>query len=74
MRRGARGEGRRPKPEARRPKEGRNPKPEWPSASGFGLRISELGLLSAFDLRPSAFNRPWAGELVERRQTVEYAF
>ena len=33
----------------------RRPKPESPSASGFGLRISELGLLSALGLRPSDF-------------------
>jgi hypothetical protein len=31
------------------------PKVEPRSALGFGLRISELGLLSAFGLRASAF-------------------
>ena len=35
--------------------ETRKPKPEPPSAAGFGLRISELGLLSAFGFRPSTF-------------------
>ena len=43
------------KSEGRRSKAERRPKPESPSAPGFGLRISELGLLSAFDLRPSTF-------------------
>ena len=34
---------------------GLNPKAESPSAAGFGLRISELGLLSALGFRPSDF-------------------
>ena len=35
--------------------ETRRPRPESPSASGFGLRISELGLLSALGPRTSDF-------------------
>jgi hypothetical protein len=46
---------RRPKVEVRKKAETRRPKPESPSASGFGLRISELGLLSALGLRASGF-------------------
>ena len=47
---------RRVKSECRRSNaEGRMPKVEPRSALGFGLRISELGLLSAFGLRASAF-------------------
>ena len=40
------GQIRRPKVEGRKKAETRRPKPESPSASGFGLRISELGLQS----------------------------
>ena len=36
----------------------RMPKPESPSAPGFGLRISELGLLSAFGLRALKLPHP----------------
>ena len=43
------------KPEGRKPKAERRPKPEPRSASGFGLRISAFGLLSAFGLRASGF-------------------
>ena len=43
------------KSEGRKKAETRRPKPESPSASGFGLRISELGLLSALGLRASDF-------------------
>ena len=43
------------KSEGRRSKAERRPKPEPRSGSGFGLRISELGLLSAFGLRASDF-------------------
>ena len=46
---------RRPKVEGRKKAETRRPKPESPAASGFGLRISELGLLSGFGLRTSDF-------------------
>ena len=48
---------------------GSNPKPEGrnkfepPSALGFGLRISELGLLSAFGLRVSGLE--WPGPTLE---------
>ena len=53
------------KSEGRRPKEGRNPKLEPPSASGLGPRISELGLLSSFGLQSGAFglNMPLLAEL-----------
>ena len=34
---------------------GLNPKAESPSAAGFGLRISKLGLLSALGFRPSDY-------------------
>ena len=51
------GSGQRAKSEARRPK----PKPLW--ALGFGLRISELGLLSAFGLRVSGLE--WPGPTLE---------
>ena len=44
-----------PKPEGRRPKEGRNPKVEARTALGLRFRSSELGLLSAFGLRASDF-------------------
>ena len=47
---------RRPKVEGRKKAENRSPKPESPSASGFGLRFSELGLLSALGFRASDFN------------------
>jgi len=43
------------KSEGRKKVETRRPKPESPSAPGFGLRISELGLLSALGLRTSGF-------------------
>ena len=43
------------KSEARRSKAERRPKPESRSASGFGIRISALGLLSALGFRPSDF-------------------
>ena len=46
-----------PKPEAegRKKAETRRPKPESRSASSFGIRISEFGLLSALGLRSSDF-------------------
>ena len=52
---------RRPKVEGRKKSEVRSPKAESPSASGFGLRISELGLLSELGLRASDFKvfRVW---------------
>ena len=46
---------RRPKAETRKKAETRRPKLESRLASGFGLRISELGLLSALGFRASDF-------------------
>ena len=54
-RRRVKSEGRRSKAERRPKPEGRRPKTEPRSASSFGLRISALGLLSAFGLRASDF-------------------
>ena len=50
------GQIRSPKVEGRKQAAIRRKKAEPPSVSGCGLRSSELGLLSAFDLRTSAFN------------------
>jgi len=43
-----------PKAEGRRPKETRRPKAEFMARASL-IRISDFGLLSAFDLRPSGF-------------------
>ena len=53
IRRPKAGQIRRPKVEGRKKSETRRPKTEPRSVSGFGLRISALGLLSAFGLRAS---------------------
>ena len=58
---GWRTRGSNPKAEGRRPKEGRN-KSEPLSVLGFGLRISELGLFSAFEL---LFGVPLGQELAD---------
>jgi len=53
------------KPEARRPKPERNPKPEariarldGRSATGRGIVVSDFGLRPSFELRPSVFGFP----------------
>ena len=44
-----------PKPEGRRPKEGRNPKVEARTALGLRFRSSDFGTRPSFGLRPSGF-------------------
>src|ERR1035441_10855336 len=47
-----------PKPEIRGPKEGRNPKSEWPEP-GFGLRYSAFFRVSALGIRIWAAGDGW---------------
>ena len=62
-----------PKFEGRRPKETRRPKPECPAGSSL-VRISDFGLLSGFESRPSDFKPNYAHRLLSMLRSTVVAF